>query len=79
MRFSRGDWKHENCIDVFIEVIKVQYVDSKRAKLRVIWWNLGYTGNPWTLTQAESLEIQAKDFPKWQRLQSRIRTMTDVA
>ncbi len=44
-------------MDVFIEVLSVPYQDAKRAKLRVIWWNKGWVGTPFQLTQKESLKI----------------------
>lgn len=80
MRFSRGDWVHEKFMDVFFEVIKVQYIDAKRAKLRGFWWNLGWSGNAFKiLPNAETLTIQAKDFDQWKRLESRVRTVPESA
>lgn len=80
MRFSKGDWTHEKFMDVFFEVIKVQYTDEKRAKLRGFWWNLGWCGNPYKpFHTPETLTIQAKDFDQWKRLESRVRTVPESA
>lgn len=86
MRWTKGDWTHVNFKDVFFEVIKVQYADQKRAKLRGYWWNLGWTGNAQRIIldeycpdRAVTIEIQAKDFAGWKHLPSRIRTVPETA
>ena len=80
MRFSRGDWVHEDFMDVFIEVVKVQYADAKRIKLKIFWWNLGWTGSAMRIfPNSAPFEIKAKDFARWKRLESRIRTVPEVA
>jgi hypothetical protein len=81
MRFSRGDWTHEGFMDVFFQITKVQYSDAKRVKVRGHWWNLGWTGNPFKPfnEQLFTLEIKASEFPRWKRLESRIRTVPETA
>lgn len=57
-------YKHENCTDSFIEVIKIQYYDEKRVKARVLWWTQGQT-KCWPTGHVETIEIQRQDLPKW--------------
>jgi hypothetical protein len=45
----RGLYKHKNSMDVFIKVLRTTYRDLNKVKMKVEWWNLGYTGNPWLL------------------------------
>lgn len=58
-------------MDVYIEVVKVQYQDWKRAKLRVIWWNKGWVGVPFQLTNVVSLKVT--NLTGWKRLNNPIR------
>lgn len=60
----RGYYKHERSMDLVMEVLKTQYRDEKRIKVKVRWWNLGWTGNAWTFGQ-EKLEIQVSDLKNW--------------
>lgn len=57
-------YKHESCTDAFIEVMKIQYRDAKRIKVRVIWWTGGATRD-WPSGCVETIEIQREDLPKW--------------
>jgi hypothetical protein len=77
--FRKGDYMHDKCMDVFIEVISVQYQDSVRAHLKVLWWNLGWTGEPMIInTQPEVIEIKVKDYHFWRELSSRRRHVTEL-
>lgn len=58
-------------MDVYIEVLKVQYQDNKRAKLIVIWWNKGWVGQPFMVSLRSRLKIV--NFKGWRRLQDPIR------
>lgn len=63
---TRGFYMHKNAVDVFIEVVKVQYRDAKRFKIKAIVWNLGYTGNPWILLPSfQKYEIKIEDAKNW--------------
>lgn len=57
-------YKHENCTDSFIEIMKVQYHDNKRVKVRVIWWTIGTTRS-WPSGLIETIEIKREDLAKW--------------
>lgn len=60
-------YMHRNAMDLCIQVLKIQYRDSRRIKLKVRWWNLGYTGNPWPL-EMERIEIKTSDWLNWRPL-----------
>lgn len=61
-------YMHENCLDVCIEVLKIQYKDSKRVKLKVNWVNLGYVGKPFILQFNRNIEIKREDLVKWKNI-----------
>lgn len=70
-----GFWMHENGMDVCIEVLKVQYRDSKRVILKARWWNLGYTGNPWVIfPRPETLKLKPEDLSKWHNITGKMLT-----
>lgn len=61
-----GYWMHTNAMDVFIEVVRIQYQDNKRLKLKVRWWNLGYVGRPYCITyRPDTVTINFRDQFKW--------------
>ena len=64
---ARAFYQHEDCTDSFLEVIKVQYFDAKRVKLRVFWCIQGATKS-WPVGLLETIEIQRKDLPKWKEI-----------
>lgn len=65
---TRGYYMHKNAMDVFIEIVKVQYQDSKRFKVKTLVWNLGYTGNPWPILPSfQKYEIKREDAKNWVR------------
>jgi len=70
MHFTKGYYRHNNSLDVFFEVIKVQYVDHKRAKLRGRWWNLGWVGEPFLVYPGNpvTVEIKKEEFRNWKYL-----------
>lgn len=61
---ANNKYKHANCTDVFIEVLKVQYFDIKRVKVRVAWWNVG-TVSSFPLGIIETIEIKRQDILSW--------------
>lgn len=75
MSFNKGLWEHEMFMDVFIEVLKVKYQDSKKAKLNVRWWNKGWIGEPYSISGIEPLTIL--NFSGWRRADP-IRTVTST-
>ncbi len=75
MKFFKGLWEHERFMDVFIEVVKVRYQDEKRARLKIIWWNKGWTGNPMPISPIEKLHIT--DFNGWKQCKNPFRKVRD--
>lgn len=54
---TKGAWMHENSMDVFIRVNRIQYQDGKRIKVKAEFWNLGYMGEPFSLNESKTIEI----------------------
>jgi len=63
MWYRGARYRHRNCLDIDIEVIKVMFRDSKRVKLKVQYINqrsglsLGFS--------PERVEIKKEDFKNW--------------
>ena len=66
-KFTKGPWRHRRMVDVFVDIIKIQYVGEKYTKLKVIWMNRGYTGKPWMLTMPENVKVMREDEKDWIR------------
>lgn len=58
-------WTNDTFMDVFVQFLRVSYQDSKRIKVKVRWWNRGYTRNPWPLIDSKII-IHKKDLKNWQ-------------
>lgn len=56
-------------MDLAIEVLKTQYRDEKRIKVKVQWWNLGWTDQVYPFKR-EKIEIKVEDIKKWKPLES---------
>ena len=54
-------WTHEKFMDVVAD-LTVVYQDSKRIKVKISWWNKGYTGRPWPLGVVTKHEIPLDKF-----------------
>ena len=65
--FGRGYWVHDNCMDVFIDVLKVQYKGPTYTKLKVNWMNKGFTNKPWFIYGTETIKIRREGYKNWQR------------
>lgn len=66
---TSGFYMHENGMDCCLEIMRIQYSDSKRVIIKARWWNLGYSGNPWPIfPQFETVKIKAEDRPKWKNI-----------
>lgn len=70
---NRYYYKHKNCMDVCIEILKIQFRNDKKLKARVTWWNLGYTGNPWVIHHNVPIEIQGKDLADWEEIDPTVK------
>jgi len=64
----RRFYKHKNCLDLIIEVIKVQYADARRIKLKIYYTDgkTRYHPNPQVIEIARSqvknwLEVDVLD------------------
>lgn len=68
---------HKNHKDVCLEVKKIVYEDYKRKKLKARWVNLGYVGNPWPLTDFETIEISLIEWLNWSNITDRIHNPRD--
>lgn len=68
-KFRRGFWTHDRFSDVFIEIVKVQFVKpNEYTKMKVNWWNRGQMGKPWIISyRPEKIKIKAKDYKYWSR------------
>ena len=67
-----GFWMHKHAMDVFIEVVRLQYRDMKRTRLKIRWWNLGYVGNPYCISsKIETVTIKTTDLANWHQLTNR--------
>lgn len=62
-------YTHDEFMDVAVEVVKVQFQDSKKAKLKIRWWNRGWVGKPYDIFLADH-KITIKNFRGWKRLNS---------
>lgn len=79
MVFKKGDYMHEKCMDVFIEVVAVEYQDRYYTRLKVLWWNLGWTGECWVIDpEPESININSSEYENWKQLGSRRRHAQEV-
>lgn len=57
---------HDSFKDVFIEVLKTQYRGLRYRKLRVRWWNLGFSDNPWLcFPEPQTIKIMESDWKRW--------------
>jgi len=67
-------YMHKNAMDVCIEVLKVQYQDDKRIKLKVRWWNLGYAGEPYALfgDSTDKLTLSKDNWLEWVNITDQI-------
>lgn len=55
---------HERFMDVFVEVLKVQYRGPDYRKIKVRWWNYGYDGsNPWCVyNKPQVIQVNNNDW-----------------
>ncbi len=62
----KGYWLHQRFMDIYIKILKNQYSDGHRIKLKAIFMNRGYTGKPWVITEPMTITIMRKDLKNWQ-------------
>jgi hypothetical protein len=62
-------FKHYNCNDVAIEILKKFYVHEKNGyKLKIRWWNVVNPDNSWDMGCQENLFISQDDLKNWLEL-----------
>lgn len=61
---KHGTYIHETAKDLFIEVLKIQYLDHKRIKMKVAWFNIGF-GRPYLVDPWSNIEIPFDKFKEW--------------
>lgn len=61
-------YKHIECTDAAILVLKVQYHDQKRVKVRVSWVNVVNPTNVFPMGLVETIEIRREDLSKWKAI-----------
>ena len=62
----RGYWVHQNCRDMFIEVLKSYNVHTDYIKIKYRCWNKGYTNDPWMITPSIfKAKVMKKDLINW--------------
>ncbi len=64
---TRGFYIHKNSMDVFIEVLKVQYRGEKYQKLKVRWYNVGFEGKFWSLSDPQTIIVHSTHYTNWIR------------
>lgn len=67
--FNKGFWEHEKFMDVFVEVISIQYINDDFTELTVRWWNKSQTNNPFMMSKnVQVIKINKEDYVKWRRV-----------
>jgi len=70
--FKKGTyWMHSQFRDIFIEILRVNYVYSDKIKLKIRYWNLGYTGKPYAIYDVQEYVILAEEYKDWIQLNLR--------
>lgn len=65
---NKGAWVHENFMDIFVDVIRVQYRGPKYVLCRIMWCNKGYMGTPWIIDGPRTIKIMNEDMNKWRKV-----------
>jgi len=53
---------HKNCMDVAFEVHEISKQKPGYYHIKGYWINLGYTGNPWVISNKETIVVSEDDF-----------------
>ncbi len=70
-RFNRGFFTHDRFMDVFIEVLRVQYRGPKYTKLKIRWWNKSQSNNPFIIDYSSyTIKILHTDLKQWKVVQN---------
>lgn len=68
--FSKGYYVHKNFMDVAIEVVKIQYRNDRRTKLKIRWYNRGWVGQPFELygMRPTTISVKHTDINNWVKI-----------
>lgn len=55
-------------MDVFVEILSVQYRCPEYTKVKVVWWNHGQCGMPYCLNIVQKFKIKRENHNDWTRL-----------
>lgn len=78
MKFTKGLWTHEKFMDVAIEVVKVSYMNHKKAKLKIWWWNRGWVGKPFKPFTDKTDRLVITDFTGWKKIYGLERIIDEI-
>lgn len=59
-------WKHRNNTDVAIQVLQKEQLDSGDWKLRVMWYNVGRSHDPYCMGITQDIVISNRQLPDWE-------------
>ena len=70
MKFQKDlFYMHEFQKDTIIEVLEVLSETSQGSKLRICFWNLGYTGQPWKINVlCKDVEVWTSSYEFWHNI-----------
>ena len=64
---------HNKFKDCFLEVLNIYRIGMSTTKYKVTWWNMGFTGDPWTLGLTQNIrltdEVRKKDWKTFSRME----------
>lgn len=67
-RFTTGDWKHDECMDLVMHVTKVSFVGPSYSKLKVRWLVKRADGSlRWPGLSDTRVKILKSEYGKWKR------------
>lgn len=59
---------HSNALDVCIYVLKIQFNGPDYVKMKVDYYNLGYSGNPWIIERKNNFIVEKEQYSNWIRI-----------
>lgn len=63
-------YRHPRCLDIDLEIVKIQYLGPDYIKARVRYWHR--TGKYFISLTPETVKIQRVDLPKWREVADRV-------
>lgn len=56
-------WRHRNCLDIDIFILKVKYNGPLYVKVKILYWNRH--SHAFCALEPEVVKIYREEFPKW--------------